>query len=121
MGVGVVYVGGRRGWRGWRGRLNAIYYFYHRAFPLHITLSLGCNTEMVDDIVWPESDIGQVVQLSCPCEGVFYSGQNTSRACVGNSSQGGQWMAVNYSQCDLVTSEMTILLCSIALVCNNIT
>ena len=80
---------------------------------------IGCNVEMVDDIVWPKSDIGQVVQLPClSCEGVFHSGQNAnaSRACVGNSSQGGQWMAVNYSQCDMVA----VLLCRIALVCNSI-
>ena len=106
-------------WCGQEGAVKCHLLFNHRAFLLHITLSIVCNTEVVDGIVWPELDIGQVVQLRCPCEGVFHSGQTASRACVGNSSQGGQWMAVNYSQCDLVTSEMTISLCSVALVCNS--
>ena len=72
--------------------------------------------ETANNIVWPDSDIGQVVQFPCPCQELLQTGQNASRACVGNYSQGGQWMAVNYSQCDLDISELTtIFLCR---VCN---
>lgn len=74
--------------------------------------------ERIGNIIWPKSHIGQVIQLPCPCEEHFYSGQNASRACsVGNDSLGGQWMAVNYSHCDLDTRDIATLLCSAALVC----
>ena len=75
--------------------------------------------ERVDNIEWPKSHIGQVVQLPCPCKEFVHSGRMANRACsVGNYSLDGQWMAVNDSQCDLVTSEVTSLLCSVALVCS---
>ena len=75
----------------------------------------GCNTERVDDILWPELAIGQDVQLPCPCEDVLQSGQMASRACGGTYTQGGQWEDVNYNQCDSVTKEVTNRLCSLAM------
>lgn len=75
----------------------------------------GCNTDRVDDILWPELAIGQDVQLPCPCEDVLQSGQMASRACGGTYTQGGQWEDVNYNQCDSVTKEVTNRLCSLAM------
>ena len=76
--------------------------------------------ERTDNITWPESHIGQEIQLPCHCEEHYYSEQNASRACsVRNDSLGGQWTAVNYSRCtcDLDTRNITTLLRSVLLVC----
>ena len=72
--------------------------------------------DTIDNILWPESNIGQVVHLPCPCEEFLHSGQMASRTCGGNYSQGGQWMDVDYSHCDSVANEVTSVLCRIALV-----
>ena len=79
-----------------------------------ILLVDGCNTDRVDDILWPELAIGQEIQLPCPCEDVLQSGQMASRACGGAYSQGGQWENINYNRCDSVTNEVTNRLCSLA-------
>ena len=75
--------------------------------------------DMLYDNVWPESNCGQVVHLPCPCEEFFQSGRMASRVCGGNYCQGGQWMDVDYSQCDSVTNEVTNALCSLATVSKN--
>ena len=87
-----------------------IHYLTHKSFH-----SLdGCNSNAVDDMLWTESNIGEIVQLPCPCEQFLKSGQMANRVCGGTYSQGGQWKDVNYNQCDSVTIEVTSQLCSIA-------
>ena len=82
-----------------------------------INFTDGCQSGTVNGMVWPDSNIGKVNQLPCPCEELLQSGKLSSRSCGGTYSQGGQWMNVNYSQCDSINNEITNTLCRIALVC----
>ena len=65
--------------------------------------------DTVDNMVWPESSIGQVIQVPCPCEDILQSGEMASRTCGGTFSLGGQWMDVDYSQCVTITNDVTSL------------
>lgn len=79
-------------------------------------ISDGCGHEILEGVAWPESNIGQVVQLPCPCDDLLQSGNKTSRTCGGTYSHGGQWLDVDYSQCGAVVNQVTNILCSIAMV-----
>ena len=75
-----------------------------------------CQTETVDDTVWPESSIGEVVERPCPCEDYLQSGNKARRTCGGSNSLGGQWMEVDYSHCEAVNNEITNTLCKLFMV-----
>ena len=76
----------------------------------------GCESETVDGIEWPESDIGQVVRRPCPCEEFLQSGEKAKRICGGTYSHGGHWMVVDYTPCVALMNQVTSTLCTIVLV-----
>ena len=67
---------------------------------------------------WPESDIGQMLMLQCPCGNLSaVSGQDINnamaqRVCGGNFSHGGQWKPAHLSPCNF--SSTTRQLCQVA-------
>ena len=67
---------------------------------------------------WPESDIGQLLMLQCPCGNLSaVSGQDISntmaqRVCGGNFSHGGEWKPAHLSPCNF--SSTTRQLCQVA-------
>ena len=79
----------------------------------------GCASGRVDGVLWPESDIGQIVQQPCPCEDFLQSGEKARRTCGGTYSLGGKWMDVDYAPCVTLMNQVTNTLCSIALVRHN--
>ena len=86
----------------------------------------GCPSETTtlntDDIShlysWPDAEIGTTLFQPCPCEDIVGSQSgNTSRQCAGTYSNGGSWGQADYTQCAILSSEVTRHLCASAMVC----
>ena len=76
----------------------------------------GCRAETIDSFPWPETDIGQTVQLPCPCEDILQFGSSVRRMCGGSPTSEWEWMDVDHSECATSMSHITNTLCRIAMV-----
>lgn len=100
----------------------------HGSLTINCVCTDGCRAERtvvgvsrpgVRDIVlnWPESDLGEVPSLQCPCGDLFNLdgaaiSRTASRECGGTFSTGAVWESSMDNQCDL--SPTTRRLCEVA-------
>ncbi len=74
----------------------------------------GLNTTLL----WPESDIGQIVLIDCPCGNISLSGDtqsNATRYCGGNFTAGAVWEKPQDERCNF--TETARRLCQVIEVC----
>ena len=96
-----------------------IYYFWYDFCPL-LLVADGCESEPTafsDSLEWPETDLGQIVNISCPC-GDFSLGVGhpvAQRQCTGSFTSGAEWATARDSACNFTTSIQQ--LCNASQVC----
>ena len=83
-------------------------------FSITILTIDGCNPEMDEYGVWPETLPGYTSALPCPCADILYSlAGRATRLCRGTYTDGAEWENVNNNQCSTRVSETTAKLCEI--------
>ena len=67
--------------------------------------------------MWPETDLGSVASIPCPCANIVGSlAGRIFRHCKGRYTEGANWQDADDSQCAAVHSGITSRLCAIAAV-----
>ena len=68
--------------------------------------------------MWPETDLGSVASIPCPCANIVGSlAGRIFRHCQGSYTEGADWLdEVDESQCAAINSGITSKLCAIAMV-----
>ena len=72
------------------------------------------KAELDVEIVWPETNIGLVAVVKCPCEGVDLGTGNleATRRCGGNFDEGSEWEQAMAAPCNF--SDTAREICKIA-------
>ena len=81
-------------------------------------LTDGCDPGIYNGRMWPETDLGSVASISCPCADIVGSlAGRIFRQCQGRYIEGADWLdEVDESQCAAINSGITSKLCAIAMV-----
>ena len=69
---------------------------------------------MIITIEWPETNIGELAEVDCPCGNVTSSGASlrATRYCGGDFTNGGQWRNPDIAPCNF--SDLAREICQIA-------
>ena len=83
-----------------------------------IILSDGCDPEEYKSRMWPETDLGLLASIPCPCTNIVGSlAGRIFRHCQGSYTEGADWLdEIDESQCAAINSAVTSKLCAIAMV-----
>ena len=78
----------------------------------------GCNPDEYKGRMWPETDLGSIASIACPCANIVGSlAGRIFRHCTGSYTEGADWLdVVDVSQCAAINSDITGKLCAIATV-----
>lgn len=84
------------------------------------TLTDGCDPEMYMDIRWPETNLGSIANVSCPCVEIVGSlAGRVTRECTGTYTEGARWDDEVGRRC-AAHSDITNTLCKLAMVSHNL-
>ena len=81
-------------------------------------LTDGCDPDYYKGRRWPETDLGLIASIPCPCANIVGSlAGRIFRHCQGSYTEGADWLdVVDESQCAAINSGITSKLCAIAMV-----
>ena len=93
-----------------------IYDFYFEDGCNFTTTPFDVGPNVIIEIEWPETNLGDTVSVPCPC--AEFAGSLAGRAyryCSGTFSQGAHWEDFDVSLCEALSSAITKRLCAAAL------
>ena len=75
------------------------------------------NANLTISISWPESNIGELAKVECPCGNVTLGGRIllATRYCGGDFTNGGRWTNPDVAPCNF--SDVSREICQLAEVC----
>ena len=75
------------------------------------------NANLTISISWPESNVGELAKVQCPCGNVTLGGRIliASRYCGGDFTNGGRWTNPDIAPCNF--SDVSREICQLAKVC----
>lgn len=75
------------------------------------------NRSLDFNVTWPETNLGQVAIIECPCGGLNLSSTalQATRKCGGTYDSGAEWEIPDVSACNF--TDKTRMLCELASVC----
>ena len=81
-------------------------------------LTDGCDPGIYKGRMWPETNLGSIASIPCPCTDIVGSlAGRIFRHCQGSYTEGADWLdEVDQSQCAVINSAITSKLCAIAMV-----
>ena len=76
--------------------------------------SLSGNPNLTISIEWPETNIGELAKVNCPCGNVTSDEGSliATRYCAGDFTNGGQWENPNAAACNF--SDLAREICQLA-------
>ena len=76
----------------------------------NITLirSVSGDDNLTITIVWPETNLAEVAEVTCPCGTLIITAQVATRRCGGNFINGAKWDIANIDPCNLSDSARRI-------------
>ena len=79
-----------------------------------VILSVSGDGNLSISITWPETNLGAVAEVSCPCGTLNISAQLATRYCGGNFISGANWLQEHSTPCNL--SDNARRICQLSLV-----
>ena len=59
------------------------------------------RTDLTISITWPETDLGDIAVVTCPCGNLNITAQVGSRYCGGTFTNGAEWSMPHIAPCNL--------------------
>ena len=88
--------------------------FFSDGCPRNITdvLSSSGNPNLTLTIVWPETNIGVLAVVDCPCGSNGISGLQATHYCGGDFTNGASWLILNMTRCNF--SDLARKICRLS-------
>ena len=79
-----------------------------------IPSSVSGNENLTISIVWPETNLAELAEVSCPCGTLNITAQVATRYCGGDFTNGAKWLHEHSAPCNL--SDNARRICQLSLV-----